>query len=271
MLQYNYGFWQVWDNPMPVTFDGANKLIIVNPGVTTLDFPTDVYSNWKEWLIQTDNVNTKFAEAIRTTGGDPLPGGLLLGSSYFLQNGWRMRTWEGNHRLNVIGNVYTQEGENLFVPTHDPHNIEITLTVSALTYAIPPATAVLDDLVTLTANSTVDAISTEFGPAMANLDAPVSSRATQTSVDTVSTNVDTANTNIQTVSTAVDSIAITADSALILIEEILKYESNRTRIDKTAKTLTIYDDDDITPIRVFDLKDDTGAASIEAVFERLPR
>jgi len=103
------------------------------------------------------------------------------------------------------------------------------------------------------------------------LDASVSSRATQTSVDTVSTNVDTANTNIQTVSTAVDSIAITADSALILIEEILKYESNRTRIDKTAKTLTIYDDDDITPIRVFDLKDDTGAASIEAVFERLPR
>jgi hypothetical protein len=58
--------------------------------------------------------------------------------------------------------------------------------------------------------------------------------------------------------------------ALNVLNTLLKYDRNRTRIDKVAKTLTVYDDDGVTPIRVFDLKDDTGAASVAAVYERAP-
>jgi len=46
---------------------------------------------------------------------------------------------------------------------------------------------------------------------------------------------------------------------------------NRMRIDVTAKTLTLFADDKITPIFVLDLKDATGAASTDQIFEREPQ
>jgi len=55
-----------------------------------------------------------------------------------------------------------------------------------------------------------------------------------------------------------------------IVVEILKYHKNRTLIDENNFTLTIFDDDGTTPIRVFDLKDENGVASITSIFERLP-
>jgi hypothetical protein len=156
MLQYNYGFWDQWLNPQPVTFDGANKLIIVNPGVTTLTFASDVYSNWKEWVSHKGNRN--WLPAIDVIGGNPLPGGDRLGTTFFLKNGWRMRTWEGDHRLKLIGNVYTDTGDNLFVNTLNPHNIEITLTVSSLSVAVAPTTAVVNEITSGFAQATATKI-----------------------------------------------------------------------------------------------------------------
>lgn len=63
--------------------------------------------------------------------------------------------------------------------------------------------------------------------------------------------------------------------AIVTIDQLLrtltKYEANRTKIDTVAKTLTVYDDDKVTPIRVFDLKDTLGNASVAEVAERNPR
>lgn len=56
-----------------------------------------------------------------------------------------------------------------------------------------------------------------------------------------------------------------------LLELLLKYEKNKTKIDKSSYTLTIYDDDGITPLTIFDLKDDNGNPSIVAICERAPR
>lgn len=55
-----------------------------------------------------------------------------------------------------------------------------------------------------------------------------------------------------------------------LVELLVKFERNRTRIDKAAKTLTVYDDDKTTPLHVFQLKDGTGALSTDEVCERDP-
>lgn len=72
---------------------------------------------------------------------------------------------------------------------------------------------------------------------------------------------------------------IKADTAAISVELIgvnqlltalKKYENNRTKIDTAAKTLTVYDNDGVTPIQVFNLKDSTGAASVTEVAERVP-
>ena len=149
-LVYNYNNWQFWSVYDPangllgnqkVTFDGPNKIIIVNEGVTELDFREDVYSAWKEWLLDPTQINLKWIEAISVVGGDPLPGNRQLGTSYFLENGWRMRTWEGDHELTVTGNAFTREGDSLFVPTLNPWTITINLNTSTIVETILPETS----------------------------------------------------------------------------------------------------------------------------------
>ena len=44
---YDWDYWYLYHK---VTFDAANKLILVNAGVTELDWKVDVYSAWKEWV-----------------------------------------------------------------------------------------------------------------------------------------------------------------------------------------------------------------------------
>jgi hypothetical protein len=146
-LQQNYGFWERWENPHKVTFDGVNKLIIVNHGETLLGVKIDVYSAWKEWMLSHEDNNTRFEPAMRSVGGDPTTNGQFIGGTYFLTNGWRMRTWEGDHRLTVAGNLYTDEGEPPFIPTLFDHTISIEYQVSSIvtiagTYTSP------DDLAT---------------------------------------------------------------------------------------------------------------------------
>jgi len=67
------------------------------------------------------------------------------------------------------------------------------------------------------------------------------------------------------------SIQIDTTSIIALCETLLKYDTNRTVVDKTAKTLTIYDDNGVTPITVFDLKDGTGTPSITEICIREPQ
>lgn len=55
-----------------------------------------------------------------------------------------------------------------------------------------------------------------------------------------------------------------------LVTLLLKYDTNRTKIDETAKTLTIYDDDCTTVLRVFELLDQWGVPSTDSVCERKP-
>ena len=62
-----YGHWDYWELRHKVTFDGVNRLIWINDGVTSLDMQIDVYSDWKEWMLLGDN--TKYYSAFNTVGG----------------------------------------------------------------------------------------------------------------------------------------------------------------------------------------------------------
>lgn len=53
-----------------------------------------------------------------------------------------------------------------------------------------------------------------------------------------------------------------------LMDLVRKYHTNRTKIDAATNTLTVYDDDCTTPLRVFRLLDSSGTASVEEVCER---
>jgi hypothetical protein len=72
---------------------------------------------------------------------------------------------------------------------------------------------------------------------------------------------------------------IKADTAAILISEVamttllntlLKYERNRTKIDVANAQMIIYDDDCVTPLTTFNLRDFSGMPSVQEVCERIP-
>lgn len=67
------------------------------------------------------------------------------------------------------------------------------------------------------------------------------------------------------------NIVITQSTINTLINTMLKYQRNRTRIDATAKTLTVFDDDCTSVLQVFDLKDSAGQPSVVEVCERRPQ
>lgn len=56
-----------------------------------------------------------------------------------------------------------------------------------------------------------------------------------------------------------------------VVDELLKYQGNKMLIDPLQFTMTVYDDDGTTPIKVFDLKDENGVSSITSILQRLPR
>ena len=111
-----------------VSFQGPEKLIIVNNGVTYLSVK-DVYSAWKVWTSQ--DGNSKYLQAISYIGADPLPAG-QLGTTFFLENGWKIRPYEGNHTLTIVGNLYARDGSDPFVSTLGTWNIRVISVVSTL-------------------------------------------------------------------------------------------------------------------------------------------
>lgn len=92
-------------------FDGENKIIQgvygTSSGVRTLDIQRDLYSAWKIWVSNGDNA--KFPIAFSTTGGDPISLTLSVGSYFFLENDWKIRPIEENHRAIFNGNLYTRD------------------------------------------------------------------------------------------------------------------------------------------------------------------
>lgn len=136
MIHVNYNNWQFWrdsDGPgyaygggdltfsgQKVTFDGYTKIIYVNEGVTSLDIKADIYSAWKEWVLVSPEEPSvgNWPIAITAIGGEPLNDTLNVGSTFFLENGWRIKPYESRtpYIITVNGNIYTREaGGNPFL------------------------------------------------------------------------------------------------------------------------------------------------------------
>lgn len=96
-----------------VTFDGVAKIIDIVPGISTIDVEADVYSAWKEWILEGDNA--KYPQAIRTIGGEPLVGGKVSPKYFFLLNGWVLRTYVGSGVVYIETNLFSEGGGNPFV------------------------------------------------------------------------------------------------------------------------------------------------------------
>ena len=126
-LVFNYGSWWNWETAaaggypnQKVTFDAFAKIIYVNEGVTVLDVKIDIYSAWKEWYLNSPQFPYASASetAISAIGGEPLNDTLNVGSTFFLENGWRIQPFASKdpYILTVNGNIYTREaGGNPFL------------------------------------------------------------------------------------------------------------------------------------------------------------
>jgi len=105
-----------------VTFNGPNKLIIVDYGEDTLDAKVNLYSEWKQWVKVGDNI--KYLHAFEAVGGNPTFPGQYSPSYYFLQNGWRIRPYEDDHGLNIATNLYVEGGtDNPVIPTTGEYTV----------------------------------------------------------------------------------------------------------------------------------------------------
>lgn len=131
MLATYLGYWDTWDAGLKVTFDGPNKLILINPGVVSLDVKINIYSAWKLWMLFNEYNNLKYLHAFVGAGGDKISTTAELGSTFFLENGWRIKPWDGHTSINLSGNIYVREGGRPIIP--DNNGVDaVSLTVSNL-------------------------------------------------------------------------------------------------------------------------------------------
>lgn len=149
----NYGYWEFWApidsangyyGAQKVTFDGLNKLIIVNEATVELDIKTDVYSAWKEWVSVRDH--GKFLPAIRSVGGDPVGGGSFSGDIYFLQNGWKFVVDLNKNR--ITGVLYSDDFDTPYYNSDlEPlYAAKVAALVNTYTTSIPVVTGDLSSI-----------------------------------------------------------------------------------------------------------------------------
>lgn len=105
-----YYLWRLYHK---CTFDGANRIIRVNPGVTDFSIKSELYSAWKEWASSTPD-NATWPPAIRSIGGDPTVGTQKAGDIYFLQNNWKL--YLDITKVKITGSLFS---DNFITAYHD--------------------------------------------------------------------------------------------------------------------------------------------------------
>lgn len=99
---------------MSVSFDGANQVITLS-SAGTYNVETDLYSEWKEWVLLSDNA--KFLPAFDTTGGDSIGSGQEIAPYFFLRTdlGWVIKAPEEDGEVLMLGNLFPRSaGQALF-------------------------------------------------------------------------------------------------------------------------------------------------------------
>ncbi len=106
---------------MAYSFNGTTKIISLID-ITILDV-RDLYSRWKDWSVA---AGSGFLQAMSVVGGDAVDvaQGIYVTSYFFLENGWKIRPQEDDHKLIVNNGVLVDgAGGDPFVPTLGTFNV----------------------------------------------------------------------------------------------------------------------------------------------------
>ena len=116
-------------------YDTDKRIIYITTaptdGLFEYDVQIDLYSDIKEDWLNDASLN-KFALPIRSVGGDPLPGSKTLGDTYFLDSDWKIRPYEADHKMAINGNLFSEDGTSVIVPTIGSYNVLVEMFVSNL-------------------------------------------------------------------------------------------------------------------------------------------
>lgn len=226
---------------MGYVFTGATKRIDLTLGTVAVDVK-DLYSRWKDWVLAG---NAQWAQAFACVGGEEIGAGVYITTYAFLLNGWHVHPQEANHKVEFAGGVIlTDSGDDPIALTAGAFNVQVQ-------YSQPIKTETV-----ATAGADVNAIAAAVWALMGG-----SGRTTLASLELAADEATDAATGVQTVETKVDALQLD-------VTFLRKMESGRWKI--VANQMIFYDDDGVTPLRTFDLKDATGAPSMTSVFERVP-
>jgi hypothetical protein len=92
-----------------VTFNGATKRIICDPGTTAISV-VGIYSMWVDWALTGENL--QYLSAFSEVGGNTIDAdaGTSVPVYAFLLNGWRISPDEASHTLAVTDGIILVEG-----------------------------------------------------------------------------------------------------------------------------------------------------------------
>jgi hypothetical protein len=247
--------WKVW-------FDGEQRIIQLMDGFTSLNVQKDVYSAWKQWMVIRDF--SKWPPALRTVGGDPISATEALGDTYFLTNGWRIRPYVGDYQLDIDGNLYVDGGTGSVITLPSDSNILTNLKVSSLVsrqiiteerIVEVVNQSVLDLLNSIeTRTIGIDATTRDTNVVVHGIDAKVDNLDSTNSF-TNSTLIDVQNT-INDVETKQLELEIELLQAKLEAKRARQMQTNKAVVSSDLRTVTVYDDDGVTPMMVFNVSSD---------------
>jgi hypothetical protein len=127
-VQANPGYRIIKLTDVPVLVDGEYISIIL--------VKNDLYGDMKEDWLNTSSFR-KYIPPISAVGGNPLPGSQFLGDTYFLRNDWKIEPYDANHRLIIVGNLFSIDGTSPFVaPTGGSFLVQIERQFSNLVQTV---------------------------------------------------------------------------------------------------------------------------------------
>lgn len=132
-------------SPSTINFDGVNLLITLPLGQRNISVQEDIYSDWKVWAKEGDNL--KYPPAFYSVGGDPLTPGIVAGAYYFLRNdlGWRIKPAEEDATTFLDGNLAPTDAlQGLFVPTDGGYTHAI-LGLPPISQAVVPVLNIVEN------------------------------------------------------------------------------------------------------------------------------
>lgn len=129
--------------PAIVTFElnasAPNVIVEISTGGDNTISALEIFSEWKQWLLDGSPSLLGLPQAFTVLGGDPKTPTTELGQAFFMHSpDWVFRPAELDHKLTIVGDIGVLGGVGSFlVPTLGGYTVLVELERSALITGLP--------------------------------------------------------------------------------------------------------------------------------------